>query len=156
MVKEWLSQVDLMGVDEKWIQAFIEQESSGNPGALRFEPCWPYLYQVNVFSKKNQISMDTETALQRFSYGLGQLMGGVIRELGHAGSLIELLEPQLNIHFMCLNILKIKKSKLVQSFEDVAAAYNGGLGAVISKGNEYTNQQYVISVVNHLKKLKER
>lgn len=153
-IKRWILENQMvLGVDPGWIFAIIQQESAWKTNAVRHEPLYSYLYKTSEFSKLNFITQDTEIMLQKTSWGLGQIMGGLARELGLSLNILNLLEPELNIHFICLNIHRIQKSNLVKCKEDVFSSYNGGLGALSKNFGRYKNQEYVNSVLTHLQNL---
>ena len=62
------------------IYAWIEQESSFNPRAFRFESHYKWLYKPAIFAKYWDHSVDLEILQQKTSWGLTQMMGAVVRE----------------------------------------------------------------------------
>lgn len=140
-----LTQSELIGINPHWLMAIIQQESAWNPFAIRYELTYRYLYHPELF-KIN--TLNTELIAQRTSWGLGQLMGAVARELGHLGYLSELLDPKTNIYYMCLLISRCMKTSSQQS--DIFAMYNGGEGALRLINGKYPNQTYVDSVTHYL------
>lgn len=130
--------------------ALVQMESSGNPQAMRYESKYMDYVKVQFFAEKFRISQETEKNLQKFSYGLGQLMGGTARRIGFQGHLTELLKPEINLTWMCDLLSKICHEYI--QLEDQIAVYNGGPRAVASKiQNEkkmYFNQEYVDKVVS--------
>lgn len=135
-------------IDANLIKAICMTESSGNPWKVRFEPQWRYFYNVNFFAQKRNISIPTEQNCQATSWGLGQIMGGVARELGFTEELPMLLDPTINLFYV--------GKKLRQLFdrhgdeEDVVAAYNAGSPRKTS-GLLFENQKYVDKVYNYLR-----
>lgn len=131
-----------------WIRAIITQESAWDKNAMRYEAGFKYILDAPKFAKINRITAETEVQCQKFSWGLGQLMGGLLREMGHTRPLCEVLDPNLNIQFIAQRIQYLKKCSKVE--DDIFAMYNGGLGAIKKVHNRYRNQVYVDSVKQHL------
>lgn len=136
------------GIEVGWVNAIITQESNWNPFALRYEPNYRYIFSAESFAKKLGISVETETQTQKFSWGLGQLMGGLARELGHTLPMGNLFDPSMNIFYIIKRLGQLKKVSAVP--DDVFAGYNGGLGSLNKVNGRYPNQSYVDSVKNHL------
>src|SRR5437016_1759983 len=65
--------------------AVIEQESSWDPWALRYEPAF-YARYVEPQLYRGMIRQETEARARAFSWGLMQVMGQVAREHGFARS----------------------------------------------------------------------
>jgi len=148
----------LRGINPNWIKAIIDQESSWNFSAIRYEPSYSYLCQPEVFAKKIGVTLETETQSQKFSWGLGQIMGALAREQGLEGPMPQLVQPAINIQHIAirLNVLnkaamKINPNNLIV-MNNVFAAYNAGPGVMNSKGTDYSNQHYVDSVKKYLQK----
>lgn len=136
-------------VDPLWIRSIIQQESQGNTYALRYEPKYPYLFQPKVFAQHALISQATEETSQRFSWGLGQIMGALAREQGHTGFMGELFIPETNLKHLCIRINDLKI--ISREKDDIFSMYNGGPGALKRKVNgAYPNQAYVDSVNRYL------
>jgi len=149
MTKELIQLIESFEVSPKWVNAIILQESSWKNYALRFEPNYPYLFQVDQFAKKLVITSATETTCQKMSWGLGQIMGALAREQGHDGPMGQLFKPKYNILHMCKRIQTLKK--ISPRMDDIFAMYNGGPGALIKKKDGiFKNQVYVDSVKKKL------
>lgn len=113
------------------IAAIIDQESSGDPFAIRYEPGFRKRYIDNKGPAKlgghwpKTINRETELILRSSSIGLMQVMGQVAREQGFAGdSLLELCRPEIAIPI---------GTKVLASFLDAEGStekgllrYNGG------------------------------
>lgn len=138
-------------VDPNWLKAIISTESSWNQYSIRYEVNYQFLYQPERFAKLAMVTLSTEIATQKMSWGLGQLMGGLAREQGHTSMLSELIKPEVNIKHMCIRIDHLKKISEVP--QDVFACYNGGPGAIHKANGVYLNQAYVERVMGYLGKL---
>lgn len=138
--------------DPFWLLALIQQESSGNPWVVRYEMKYQYILSTEYYSKLNRITENTELVCQKMSWGLGQIMGAVARDLGHQNLITELLNPDLNIRYMAMLIQNLLKKSTQPN--DVFAMYNGGIGALSRVHGLYPNQSYVNAVGLHLQKLK--
>lgn len=120
--------------------AITEVESNGETTAVRFEPKWKYLYNVEHFAKQCSITIETEQVLQSMSFGLMQVMGSVARELGFTGNLIQLSDPYIGSRYGCAKLGKL--FSILKSTDDVIAAYNAG-SPLRQKDGTYVNQGYV-------------
>lgn len=138
--------------DVALIYAIIETESSWNPFAVRYEPHWKYIVPVsNTMLKNMGITRETEEQLQKFSWGLMQIMGSVARELNYSDILAKLVIPQDNINIGVRKIIDI--SRKYKNIEDIIASYNAG--SPRKKDGVYENQGYVNKVVANYAKYKE-
>ena len=117
------------GLNPSLVAAVIEQESSWNPWAIRFEPAFHERYIVPL-----GFTDLTESHARATSFGLMQVMGQVARELGFQGRfLTQLCDPDAGVDIGC--------RKLQQCFdkhdrdpENSLLAYNGG-------GNQFYAKQ---------------
>jgi hypothetical protein len=134
------------------LAAIVQTESGGNKNAARFEPDYKYLVVPDKYAREQGISQLTELMFQKTSWGLAQIMGGVAREHGFQGSLIELVEPELNLTLACKHIQKL--SNRWKDRADFIAAYNAG-SPVKQLDGKYKNQQYVDKVLNYMAALTE-
>lgn len=103
--------------------AIIEQESTWNPWAIRYEPEFMREYIAPLYTA-NKISA-TEAYARAFSWGLMQVMGQVARETGHIGPLAQLCDPAIGIAVGC----RVFAKKLAHAGNDVTKAllfWNGG------------------------------
>lgn len=134
------------GVDPNLLSAIITVESSWNTYAARYESNYSYANNQEHFAKLNGISILTEDKLQCFSLGLGQVMGGVARELGFAGPLPSLCDPKLGIslaaHYFKVRCLKYAK------LEDQIVSYNAG--SPVMRNGLYVDQVYIDKVMRVL------
>lgn len=132
------------GLNPDLVCAIISVESAWNPHAVRYENAWKWHLDTAKYAAKNHITERTEYILQSLSYGLGQVMGAVCRELGHDGSLIEMFDPELNIEFTCLKLKQISKKYSDQN--DIIASYNAGSPRRDPVLHRYENADYVDKV----------
>lgn len=139
-------------IDKYLLASIVSVESGGRSDSNRYEDHYRWLYKPEKFSKSLKITTETETVMQKTSWGLGQVMGGVARELGHKGNLVELCNPDVGLHFAALKI-----SNLLKRFpdtEDAVSSYNQG-SPRRELGGDYNNQGYVDKVMGRLQALKE-
>ena len=134
------------GVDSLLVAAIVWQESRGNKYAWRYEANYQWLFKPQDFSGPLGCSLDSEIAGQKFSYGLGQLMGAVARELGHKGHLGELFDPFLNLSYVCKLLARLSKQH--KDIEAVVSAYNAGSPRKTDRG-KWVNEQYVRAVMGY-------
>jgi soluble lytic murein transglycosylase-like protein len=137
-------------IDPKWMKAMIQVESAWNPYVVRYESNYGYLYKPQDFLK-SLISLNTEIACQKMSWGLGQIMGAVAREQGFKGNMPELVQAELNMKHMCIRLAELKKKS--QDPDAIFAGYNGGPAAMKKNNGMFINQRYVDKVNTELAKL---
>lgn len=145
------------GVEYHLLLALCTVESSLTPTAIRFEPNYKWVYQTATFAKKLNISQDTETACQRFSYGLGQVMGAVCREYGFTDHLMELFSNyRLSLKYSAKHLAKYLKANK-GNVENAVASYNAGSVRKTATG-QFENQAYVDKVMKefHLLSLSKK
>lgn len=137
------------GIDHNLVLAIIQHESSFDPLAVRYEPGWNYLYKIELFASMNHITAATEKALQCFSYGPGQLMGSVLRELGFTDNLLLIPgTPELGVYYCCVKLKQLFEK--YKSTDEVIAAYNAGSPRMVN--GLFANQNYVDAVKKILNK----
>jgi hypothetical protein len=134
------------------LAAIVQTESGGDPMAARFEPDYKYLFKSAEFAKANAVTPMTEMMFQKTSWGLCQVMGGVAREHGHTGSLLELLVPEIGLKYGAKHLKKFMQK--YQTKEDVISSYNAGSPIKLLDG-KYKNQQYVDKVLSYLNALND-
>jgi soluble lytic murein transglycosylase-like protein len=124
--------------------AIVEQESSWNPWALRYEPAFYEKYIAPQLARGNIADL-TESRARAFSWGLMQVMGQAAREHGFNGaSLAALCDPAAGIEIGC----RVFAAKLAAAEGNVARAlllWNGGgnqdyPAAVLVRAGHYTQQ----------------
>lgn len=124
-----------MGLDPALCCAICEQESAGNPWAIRYEPAFYLRYEAA------QNLTPTEKTARAMSWGLFQLMGESAREIGYKGDLAALCDPTTGITWGLLLFQK----KLALAKNDVTKAllfWNGGSntaypGQVLARVSKY-------------------
>ena len=103
-------------LDAALVCAVIEQESSWNPYAMRYEPTFFSRYVAPLYTN-NKITA-SEAWARGFSWGLMQVMGQVAREHGFAASehpfLSELCDPEQGIAVGC----RVLSAKLALAAND--------------------------------------
>jgi len=88
------------GLDPSLVCAVIEQESSWNPWAMRYEPAFFAKYVASLYTN-NKVSA-SEAYARGFSWGLMQVMGQVAREHGFGERFLSgLCDPSIGIEFGC-------------------------------------------------------
>jgi len=161
LTKTWIARLPLniiydIALDHEipWVllAAIVQAESAGETLAVRFEPHYKYTVDIDKHARENSISKETELVLQKTSFGLAQVMGGVARELGHQKSLLELLQPEIGLKYGCLQLKRIAKRYSERS--DIIASYNAG-SPIKNMTGQYKNQQYVDKVTSYLLALNE-
>lgn len=112
------------GVDPLLIEAVIQQESSGNADAFRFEPGFylRYLEKDPKFKGMNKRRISS-------SYGLMQIMYTTALELGFTGEPEDLFDIHLNVNLGTKLLDRLLK-KYKGDVEKALMAYNGGTGGV--------------------------
>lgn len=140
-------------IDANLIEAIVTVESSCNPWAVRFEPEYRWLYNVDAIASNMRYPSAVEEHLQKHSYGLGQVMGSVFRELGYTGPLMECFNPITNLHYMAKHLKKFVQTYSTE--QDAVASYNAGSARFLPSGL-HENFRYVdkvYSVLNQLRKV---
>lgn len=134
------------GVDRRVVAGIVSVESSGNPLAFRYEPGYLYLYKPKDFARALSQTVESETTLQRSSFGLMQIMGAVAREKGFSDYLPRLFEPDLNLEYGVRHFAGYLKR--YGKLEDAIAAYNAGTVRREPLTGMYVNQLYVGKVLD--------
>lgn len=105
--------------------AIMRVESSYDPNAVRHEPGFKDVWNIDRNAKELGISNVTEETFQKTSWGLGQIMGGTARWLGYHGPLTGLLDVQTNIIFSEALLQRLLE-RYNQNISKAVAAYNKG------------------------------
>jgi soluble lytic murein transglycosylase-like protein len=135
-------------LDQALLEAIIEAESAWNPNAMRFELSFPYIENPKLYARRNKITPKTEHYLQKFSWGLCQIMGCTARGLGYMGPLVQLIDPEINLQMMAKYVLdRCMKYPFV---DKQIAAYNAG-SVQLTETGQFINQNYVDKVLKIMK-----
>ena len=129
------------------LYAIIEVESNWNIYACRHEPA----FQNKYITPKN-INDEQEEYFRACSWGLGQIMGQVARERGYVDSILKLINPYINLEYVCkqLQVLYVR----YDNWTHVISAYNQGNNRWVDidkdglkdEDEKYKNQKYVAKV----------
>lgn len=125
LAKKWAT---VYSLEPAIVAAVIEQESTWNPYAVRFEPAFfqRYVQPLNLPDP-------TESMLRSHSFGLMQIMGQTAREFGFLGKfLTELCDPDTAVDFGCRKLRKCFADSHGAP-ETALLAYNGGGNAFYGK-----------------------
>ena len=124
--------------------AIVEQESSWNPWALRYEPAFYERYIAPALARASIVT-ETEARARAFSWGLMQVMGQVARENGfREPSLAALSDPATGLDIGC----RVFNAKLAAAEGNVTRAlllWNGGANpsypdAVLMRTQRYASR----------------
>lgn len=136
-------------LDYKLLDAIIQVESSYNIYAVRFEAKSKSFVIPSKFAKINFITDETEEMLQKFSWGICQVMGSTARWLGYQGPIPHLCNADTNLNWACRFISRLKDQHGV--IENIIASYNAGSVRRKPDGS-FINQAYVNKVVSVMSK----
>lgn len=115
------------GLDRLLVQAVVEQESSYNPKAYRYEP---YFFRTYLATRPEY--QDQDPVRVSASYGLMQVMYPTAVDLGYDGEPEGLYSPSPGLEFGCRYLRKMldRFHRSDTPVLDALAAYNGGPGGV--------------------------
>ena len=123
------------------VLGIIETESNGNPHAARYEQ--NYRWTLPQAPRPGNCTQNTETVMQKTSWGLMQIMGAVAREHGFTGWLSALTGPEQNVIVGLIHLVKLHKRFFEKyGMDGVVAAYNAG-SPRFEEGGKFVNQKYV-------------
>lgn len=130
------------------VLAVVQVESGGNPWAVRSEPDYRYLWDIqriepfraldigerrserapDDFHAPRGVSRHTEWQCQQLSWGLMQIMGAVARERGFVAPFMSMLcDPEIGLRFGCAHLAQYHKRFFDRfGWAGVLRAYNGG------------------------------
>ena len=142
------------GVEAAFLGAIVAQESGGNTWAMRYEPAFGYLWDIEkqmpyrgvqnpaTFPAPDFVSSQTEWMAQKTSFGCCQVMGAVARDLLFPGKfLTELCDPNVGVEYGARLIARIMNQH--KDLDEVACVYNHG--HVLPT---FVNDPYVVAVRN--------
>lgn len=135
-------------LDPKLFCAIISTESAWDPSVMRFEPKFHDVWQPSKYAAMHKMTAETEATLQKFSWGLCQIMGANARWMEFDGNLTEILDPKINID-LGARFFK-RRCDIYSNPTDKIAAYNYGMPAKLETG-AYANQKYVDRVLSFMK-----
>lgn len=138
-------------VDADLVCAIASVESNWNSWAVRYEPDYHYLETPTDWALRVGFSVETEVQLQKMSWGLMQVMGGVARQYGFDKPLTQLLVPSEGLK-IAIRHLKSKIERYAGVEKNIIAAYNGGV-PVVTNG-VYKNQKYIDLVSQRLREIR--
>src|SRR4029077_12188922 len=111
-------------LDPALVCAVVEQESTWNPWAMRYEPAFFNKYVASLYTN-NKITA-SEAYARGFSWGLMQVMGQVAREAGFdAKFLSALCDPEQGLSTGC-KVLRKKFDAMGGDAPRALLAWNGG------------------------------
>ena len=133
------------GLDSNIVFGIIMTESNMNPCAIRYETNYKWLYKPNSIRPRT-CSFSTEIMMQSCSWGLMQVMGATLRELGFKGWLTSiLLSKEQQLIYGC-RYFKSKMNKY-NNLNDAIVSYNSG--HPMKKDGTYINQYYLEKVLKY-------
>lgn len=133
------------------LKAIIQVESGGDPWAMRYEPDFRWLVNLETGERYEGepermpspagVSPYTEWVAQRTSWGLMQIMGATARGLGfNEPFLSRLCRDETGLTYGCKHLVQLYERH--GSWEAAAAAYNAGSPRRTDDG-EWENQGYI-------------
>lgn len=109
-------------LDARLVCAVIEQESSWNQWAQRYEPAF---YSKYIEPRIATILPQIEAPMRATSWGLMQIMGQTAREFGYRGIyLSQLCDPETGVEFGCRKLADCVLK--AESLEAALQRWNGG------------------------------
>lgn len=121
-------------LDPALVCAVVEQESSWNPDAQRFEPAFKARYIESMGLS------EPEATYRATSYGLMQVLGEVAREFGFTEDIPTLCDPATGLEYGC--------RKLAHEIR----AYHGTISSALLAYNGGGNEAYPIEVLSRVAK----
>lgn len=130
------------GLSSRFLTALVETESDYNPNAKRLEKDYRWFYSVKEVAEEMRVTKETVIEIQRYSYGLTQLMGANFHALGYRGLPSKMFDVRINLNYGCIFIERIIKTQHLKNPLDIYAAYNAGSVRKNPSGL-YVNQKHV-------------
>lgn len=125
----------------------IMTESAGDAGAMRYEKNFSYLHAVAPHAKMFKWTEDTEEALQKFSWGLCQIMLATARWRGFSFHPTRLLEPVVGLTWGAHHLHELFLQ--YKDWPSAISAYNQGSPRKNLLTGRFKNQKYVDTVLRH-------
>lgn len=118
----------LSNIPMRFLYALILTESNFNQFAIRHEPNYKWVYSPKEMAAVLKISKEEVVKIQKYSYGVCQIMGAVFHELSFNIMPDEMYNIDVNIGCACklLGRLKHKYSLTNQMPTQLYDAFNSG------------------------------
>jgi len=144
-------------LDPELVGSVVQVESSGNSFAMKYEPGYRWTHSVEPLAKKVGTDYATMTIMQKTSFGLMQVMGGVFYEYNnHAGAKAlwagSMLDPEIGLEYGCKHLAQ-KANKYGPQADRIYAAYNGG-SVRLEKNGDFENKKNVDRFMRYYNELK--
>mgnify|MGYP001566084632 CR=1 FL=1 len=129
MIAHVNAHADAGSIPRPLLLRLVEIESSWNPWAVRYEPQYTAVVDVESNAEYNDVTPATETMMQKCSWGPCQVLGATARRLGYRGPLTRLVETTVNLALatQLLSVLRDSTGKR-RPWRWVLTAYNHGPG----------------------------
>lgn len=132
-------------LDPNLVAAIVATESSFDQYAMRYEKHYKWLFKPEKYAHDWKVTIDTSEKLQKFSYGLMQIMGATCLEQGFVGFLPTLCtNPEVGLYWGCSYFSHLFKKH--GNLEKAIASYNAGSPKRAPNGL-FVNQVYVDKVL---------
>lgn len=146
-------------LDANLIAAVIQTESGGNTLAVRYEPNYRWVWDidgvgVDDIAKRLNMDVSTMLAMQKTSWGLMQIMYAVALEAGYRDWPGGLLDPEEGILFGCMHLSTVVR-RWGSDPATAYAAYNAGTPRKHADGG-WVNQANVDRFLSFYKQLPKR
>lgn len=147
---------DEFGLEPELIGAVVQTESAGNPYAVRYEPVYRWTFEIQTLAQIVHCTTQTMEVMQKTSYGLMQVMGGVFYDLGgHKNEnhlwATSMIDPWIGIQYGCKHLRK-KYRKYGPDPSAIYASYNAG-SVIKTDGGFYVNEKAVDRFMNFYRDL---
>ena len=131
------------GIEPDLVYGICQKESGFVPEAVRYEDGYRYLFDPSRVRPRG-CSLDTEIVMQKTSWGVMQVMGGVLRELGFTGWMTGIVgDIPAQVDYGCRHLGRFIRR---YGLPDAIAAYNAGSPRQNEAG-VLVNQEYVDAVL---------
>lgn len=134
------TQAKRFNLDWRLVAAICSAESDGDTFAMRYEPAYKYLFEIENCVRACGCTAETMRVMQMTSWGMMQVMGGTALGLGFPKNqyLTQLLMPAVGIEYGCRLLQQL--STKYQTVDHIICAYNAGSvrfnhdGTLVSRG----------------------